>query len=152
VRDETADYVAISRLQAAYADVVTRRTWPELEPLFSSDATIHIDRVTAPPLELAGATALGDFIADAVSRFEFFQFVILNAVVDLTGADTAAGRMHIVELRQDRDGGEWSNAFGRYDDEYVRDSGMWRFGARRYRSMARRVGGSPATVLPPPSA
>ena len=34
---ETVDYVAIQRLQAAYADVVNRRAWPELADLFRPD-------------------------------------------------------------------------------------------------------------------
>ena len=35
-------------LQATYADVVTRRAWAELEPLFVPDAPIRIDTVTRP--------------------------------------------------------------------------------------------------------
>ncbi len=35
---DALDYLAITRLQAAYADVVTRRAWRELERLFLPDA------------------------------------------------------------------------------------------------------------------
>ena len=37
---ETVDYVALRRVQNAYADVVTRRAWPELVDLFLPDAII----------------------------------------------------------------------------------------------------------------
>ena len=146
--DTTDDYVAITRLQAAYADVVTRRAWTELEPLFVSAAPIRLDTVTRPVIELTGASGLAGFLVTAMDRFAFFQFVILNAVVDVDG-DSARGRMHIAELRQDHEGG-WSTAFGRYDDDYRRDDGRWRFASRRYRSLARRAGTAAAEVFPAP--
>jgi len=146
VPDTASDYVAITRLQAAYADVVTRRAWPELEPLFVPDAPIHLDTVTRPVIELTGAGRLAAFLVSALERFTFFQFVILNAVIDIDG-DMAHGRMNIAELRQDH-GGEWSTAFGRYDDSYRRLDGGWRFATRHYRSIARRVGAGPADVFP----
>jgi hypothetical protein len=34
---ETDDVVALWRLQARYADVITRRAWPELGDLFRPD-------------------------------------------------------------------------------------------------------------------
>lgn len=146
--DDTAAYVAITRLQAAYADAVTRRAWPELDPLFAPDAPIRIDTVTRPVIELAGAAALGRFIADAVERFEFFEFVPLNTVVEVAADHTARGRLWMVEVRQERAGGDWSNAFGRYDDSYVLQGERWVFAERHYRSVARRVGSEPAAVFP----
>src|SRR5262245_13011722 len=65
VKDETADYIAICRLQSAYADVVNRRAWPELAPLFVAGAPVTVDTVTNPVVELEGADALGQFIAGA---------------------------------------------------------------------------------------
>ena len=144
--DDPLAYLAITRLQAAYADVVTRRAWPELDDLFVPDAPVHVDTVTNPVIELAGATALGEFIAGAIERFEFFEFVPLNTVVDVDG-DAASGRLYMVELRQDADGGRWSNAFGLYQDRYARGAdGRWRFAERNYQSLARTA---PATVVFP---
>ena len=143
--DDALAYLAITRLQSAYADVITRREWPELEPLFVPDAPIHVDTVSAPVLELAGAEALGRFVDDAIERFEFFEFVPLNTVVDVQG-DSATARLYMVELRQDADGGRWSNAFGLYQDRYARDGERWRFAERHYQSLART---SPATVVFP---
>jgi hypothetical protein len=135
---DDAAFVGISRLHAAYADVVTRRAWPELTPLFLPDAAVHIDPVTRPAIDVVGPEALGEFIAGAVARFEFFELVVLNSVAQLTGADGASGRMWIEEVRQEASSGDWSQAFGRYDDDYVLTDGQWRFAARRYRSLARR--------------
>ena len=140
LQQETIDYVAICRVGAAYADYVTRRVWPKLDELFAPDATITVDTVTGAPIELTGAKGVGDFIAGAVARFEFFELVILNTTVELRvdgDADSARGRLFTCELRQDLANGHWSNAFGVYHDEYRRTDDRWRFARRRYQSLAR---------------
>ena len=133
---ETIDYVAISRLQSAYADVVNRRTWTELADLFLPDAPVRVDTVTNPVVDLAGPGALGEFIGGAIARFEFFEFVILNTRVDIAG-DAARGRVFMCELRQDAGSGRFTRAFGVYHDDYRRVDGRWWFAARRYQSLAR---------------
>jgi hypothetical protein len=136
-QDDALAYLAITRLQAAYADVVTRRAWPELDALFLPDAPVHVDTVSRPVIELVGPGALGEFIGGAIEGFEFFEFVILNTVVHVHGPDVAKGRLYMVELRQDASNGLWTNAFGVYHDDYVRVGGGWRFGERHYQSLAR---------------
>jgi hypothetical protein len=133
---ETIDYVAITRLQAAYADVVNRRAWPELEALFLADAPVRVDTVTNPVIELTGPGEVGSFIGNAIQRFEFFEFVILNSRMDIAG-DGARGRMFMCELRQDAANGHWSQAFGVYQDQYQRVDGRWWFARRDYQSLAR---------------
>src|SRR5438552_3247850 len=133
---EVADYVAIRRLQAAYADVVSRRAWIELEPLFEPGCEIVVDRRNLEPLVLRGAAQLGEFVGAAIERYEFFEFTILNSVVDLAvgaGGDRARARLWMCELRLDRDSGHWSNAYGVYHDAHHRGAaGRWRFARRRY--------------------
>ena len=137
---ETIDYIAICRLQAAYADAVTRREWAELDEQFVPGAEVVVDTVTAAPIQLVGPGAVGDFIGGAVERFEFFELVILNTTVEVPYSgdpDTARARLFTCELRQDRSNGRWTNAFGVYHDEYTRIDGRWRFARRRYQSLAR---------------
>jgi SnoaL-like domain len=141
-QQETIDYIAITRLQSAYGDTVNRRAWDEFGTLFLPDAPVHIDTVTNPTVDVIGPAELGRFIGGAVERFEFFEFVILNAVVDIGGtddtdADRARGRLFMCELRQERDSGRWTNAFGVYRDDYARVDGRWWFARRRYQSLAR---------------
>ena len=133
---ETIDYVAITRLQSAYADVVNRRAWPEFRDLFLADAPVRVDTVTNPAVELAGPDAVGAFIGGAIERFEFFEFVTLNTVVEIDG-EAARGRVFMCELRQDRESGRFTRAFGLYRDRYQKLDGRWRFAARRYQSLAR---------------
>jgi hypothetical protein len=150
---DTLDVVAIQRVQAAYADAVTRRAWPALRDLFRPDAPVTVDTVTAEPIELVGADAVGSFIAGAIERFEFFEFVILNShvVTSVDGdPDVARARLYMCELRQEVDDGQWSNAFGVYHDDYARHEGRWWFSRRRYRSLARIALRERADVFPFP--
>ena len=146
--DDTADYLAITRLQAAYGDAVTRQAWPELVPMFLPDAQVRLDLGNGRVEEHTGPEALSAFIADSVRRFECFVFSLLNTVVDIDG-DEAHGRLYIQELRQERDGHQWTTAVGLYRDRYRRVDGEWRFAARDYTSIARTRGGS-AEVFPIP--
>jgi hypothetical protein len=137
---ETDDYVALRRLQNAYADVVTRRAWPELRDLFLPDALIEVDSRGGAVLRFEGPDQLGDFIGTSLERFDFFEFVILNTRIELGVAgddDRADGRMYMCELRTDRDDGRWTIAFGVYHDRYARDDDRWRFAHRRYHTLGR---------------
>lgn len=149
--DQTVDHAAIERLQRAYADVVDRRAWAELPDLFAPGATVELDLVTSPVRTIASPEELAAFIGSAVARFSFFEFVILNAHVELWpdgDRHAASARVFMCELRQDAETGERSDAFGLYRDRYVRTDEGWRFAHRRYRSMARFPAGD---VFPLPS-
>ena len=147
VDDELAvviDHTAITRLQQAYADGVTRRDWSAVGALFLPDAVVTLDLVTRPPVELAGPEALVAFVSGAIERFAFFEFVILNAHVDLwpDGDRTAAtARVFMCELRQDAGETERNDAYGLYRDTYRKVDGSWRIAGRSYRSMARYPSG-----------
>jgi len=135
---EMLDYVGVCRLQAAYADAVTRRAWSELEALFLADAPITVDTVTGSPIEAVGASGIGGFIAGAIERFEFFELVILNVhVIPGDDLDRLQSRTFTCELRQEVASGHWTNAFGLYRDELRRVDGRWRYARRRYQSLAR---------------
>ncbi len=132
-------YIAITRLQAEYADVVTRRAWDEVDELFTAESKVYLNLVTAPPLEYSGRGGIGPFIATSIERFEYFQFIIRNATVKVADENNATGRMYMSELRQDAASGGWSTIYGIYHDTYRRDSGdgKWRFAERQYQSLAR---------------
>ncbi len=146
---ETRSTVAIQRLQAAYADAVTRRDWVDLRVLFEPEASVHIDTRTREPFTIDGPDALVDFIDGALRPFAFFEFVILNATVALEAdPDLATGRVYICELRLDGEGA-WSEAYGLYRDRYRRRDGSWRIAGRTYSSVARRgPSGAEAFTLP----
>lgn len=141
----------VRRLQHAYADVVNRRAWPEMERLFVRDALILVDRRVGEPVRLVGGRAVGDFIAGAIAQFEFFEFVILNAHVAFPRgalAGEATSRLFMCEVRQHRESGRMTTAFGLYHDRYLLDADRWRFAERRYHSLARTGGDLEAFPLP----
>ena len=137
--EDVADVINIQRVQTSYADIVTRRSWGELATIFAPDAEIRIDKREGEPLVLRGPEALGEFIGTSLEAFEFFEFVILNAVVDAeeVAQGRAGGRMYIAELRQDALSGRRTTAFGLYRDRFAKVEGAWRFAGRHYRSAAR---------------
>jgi SnoaL-like domain len=145
---EELAYLAITRLQAAYADAVTRRAWSEFDNLFETDATVDINKITEGSLQLVGAHAIADFISRAIERYDFFEFAILNAVVNIETEESATGRVYFVELRQDAENGMWSEAYAVYQDRYVRRDGRWRFRQRHHQTLARTGRGE---VFPMPS-
>jgi hypothetical protein len=136
---ETVDYIAIRRLQDAYADVVTRRAWGELHDLFRPGAEVVVDTRDREPRTLAGPEGIGTFIDTAIARFGYFQFVVLGTRVELDPEqhDRATARLYMCELRQTADDGHHSVAYGVYHDDYERHDGRWWFARRRYHSLAR---------------
>jgi hypothetical protein len=135
---EMVAWVALRRLQSRYADIVTRRAWPELAGIMRPDCVITVD-VVDRALEFHGPGAIGDFIGTQLEQFDFFEFVILNTVIDIDPtAGTATARMYMQEARQDVADGRRSDTYGVYHDRFARDAdGRWWFARRRYRSYAR---------------
>jgi hypothetical protein len=148
---EAVHDTGVRRLQHAYADVVNRRAWPELDQLFLSDAPVVIDRRAGEPLRLVGGPEVGAFIGAAIEEFEFFEFVILNAHIvfpDGPLAGVAVSRLFMCELRQSRQSGRWTNAYGLYHDRYALRADRWWFAERRYHSLARHGRDLDAFPLP----
>jgi len=112
---ETIDYVAVSRLHHAYADIATRRALDELDEIFVPEIPVTIDLRDRDPYVFDSCAGFKDFVSAAVDRFEFFEFVILNSRVYLEHAgdpDRAAARMYMSELRQDTAERRWTVVYG----------------------------------------
>ena len=135
---ETVEYVAIRRTQDRYADIVTRRAWAELHEIMRPDCPLLLD-LGDQQMSYDGPDAIGDFIGEQLEQFEFFEFVILNTVIEIDlDAGTAGARMFMQELRQNVSDGRRTNAFGVYHDRFERDDdGCWWIARRRYGSFSR---------------
>jgi hypothetical protein len=149
VNDDALAYLAITRLQNAYAGVATRQAWDELEALFVPGAVMTFHRVAVPPVDVP-VSKIADFAPTTNAHFEFFEFATLNTVVSVGSDGTARGRFYQLEVGQDRASGQWSTMFGVFQDEYALYDGQWRFAGRQYQSLARRDGDGRAQVLPFP--
>jgi len=135
---ETIAYTKLRRLQSRYADIVTRRAWPELHQIMRADCVITVNLVD-DEIHFNGPQEIGDFIGGQLEQFDFFEFVVLNTVVEIDArAGSASARMYMQEARQNIDDGKRSDTFGVYHDRFERDSaGNWWFARRRYQSYAR---------------
>ena len=143
------DEIGIRGLIAAYADVVNRRTWPELVDLFLPDAPVALDLRAREPTEFPGPAAYGAFNSAAIEPFPTVQFVAPHVqVLRDDDPDRARVRTYMCELRQDH-AGTPSRAFGLYQDEVVRAAPGWRFARRHYQSIAR--GEQALDALEPPA-
>jgi hypothetical protein len=137
---ETIDYIAVSRLHHAYADLATRRAWDELDEIFVPDIAVTVDLRDRDAYKFDGRDAFKEFVSAAVDRFEFFEFVILNSRVYLAhegNPDAAVARMFMSELRQDRAERRWSVVYGVYHDQFHRIDDRWWYVRRDYSSLAR---------------
>jgi hypothetical protein len=139
---EAVHDTGVRRLQHAYADVVNRRAWPEMDRLFLPGATITLDLRADTPLVLTGGPEVGSFIERSIEQFEFFEFVILNAHIafpDGATSGAAVSRLFMSEVRQQRASGRWTTVYGLYHDRYALEEGRWWFAERTYHSLARQA-------------
>jgi hypothetical protein len=138
--DDALAYLAITRLHRAYADIATRRAWPEIAALAVPDARFSFDTQTGRVFEVVGAEAFGEFGARSTGGFSFYEYIPLNTVVKISAA-TARGRSYSLEVSEDRETAEWTDYYGVYHDDYVLFEGTWRFASRQYQTIGRRTGG-----------
>ena len=135
---ETIAYTAIRRVQDRYADIVTRRAWPELADVMRPDCRITVDLLDRA-IDFHGPGEIGDFIGGQLEQFDFFEFVILNPVLAIDAeAGRAGARMYMQEARQEIATGRRTDTFGVYHDRFERDAdGAWWMARRHYQSYAR---------------
>jgi len=129
------DRALIGDLVVAYAFAVDERNWQAFEALFVPDARIDYRSaggIAGTPAEVAA------WMPQALSFFTWTMHSVFTHRIQPTGADTAAGSLHVVA----RHGLLWEGAneimdvSGIYRDEYVRTPAGWRFAARREDTMA----------------
>lgn len=131
------DELDVRRLQDRYADVVTRRAWAELHELMRPGCRLELD-LADRQLAFDGPEAIGTFIGTQLDQFSFFEFVILNTVIEVdSAAGVARARMYMQELRQGVDDGRRSTTYGVYHDRFERHDDRWWFARRRYGSYSR---------------
>jgi hypothetical protein len=135
---ETVAYVAIRRVEERYADIVTRRAWDDLTTILHPGVTIRLD-LAGRSMAFHGPDELAGFVSRQLDHFDFFEFVLLNCVVEIdSDFRRAAARTYMQEARQTIATGERSDVFGVYHDvlELTEDR-RWLITERHYRSFAR---------------
>ena len=131
------DQFLIRDLQSRYADICSRQAFNELIDLIALDAKITLD-LRGSELSFTGPVEIGDFIAESLTAFDFFLFVIRKTVIDIDDSgDSASGRLLMSELRREKDTVLWSTNFREFIDQYVKTGGKWMIAGRQYHSLAR---------------
>jgi hypothetical protein len=133
-------YLAIERLQRAYADISTRHAWDEVVSIATPDALFTFD-THSDTFEIQGAAAYAEFSVKMTGRFSFYLYTPLNFVVTINDDGTAQGHTYSLEVAADANTGEWINFYGVYQDRYAIFEGTWRFARRHYRTFGRRIAG-----------
>ena len=136
--DDDLAYLAITRLLGAYADIATRKAWSEFAPLAAPDARFTFDTANGM-FEVVGAEAFGEFGAQSLEGFTFYEYIPLNLVVKVDSETAARGRVYSFEVGEDRETRAWITYYGLYHDDYVHLDGAWRFASRHYQALARRT-------------
>ncbi|MCS6986221.1 MAG: nuclear transport factor 2 family protein [Sphingomonadaceae bacterium] len=117
------DEALIRALNDAYADAVNRRDADAWGALWASDAVWIL-----MGWEFRGRPAIVQAWNEAMAGFAFVGFFCQTGWVEVQG-DMAQGRVWTHEVLERRDGSV-STPLGRYDDDYVRTDGRWRFHRR----------------------
>jgi hypothetical protein len=136
MKDDLA-YLAIVRLQRAYADLVTRRAWSEIAAISLPDARFSFDTRSGAVIEVVGAQAFAEFGEKMTGRFGFYEYIPLNSVAEIAADGSARGRLYSLEISEDRGTGEWARFYGIVHDDYALFEGAWRFARRQYQTLAR---------------
>jgi hypothetical protein len=140
MNEDIEAYIAIARLQNAYADISTRHAWDEMEALATPDARFSF-HTKGGLFEVEGGAAFAELGPRMSEQFSFHLLVPVNFVVVVGTDGTAQGRSYLLELNEDRESGTWNEVFGTYSDDYVLYEGTWRFSRREYSPFGRRSGG-----------
>ena len=139
--DDATAYLAIERLQRAYADIATRGAWDELSAIATPDAHFTFEVRGARAIEIVGPAEFAAFGSRSNERFSFYVYIPLNFVVTIGNDGTATGYSYSREVAEERDSGEWAEFYGTYEDEYAYFEATWRFARRHYRTYGRLTAG-----------
>jgi hypothetical protein len=122
------DSKAIKRLQRAYGYYVDRKLADQVAELFAADATVEIGGLGV----YVGRDRIAEFydwVMDGpLEQGELFNHMILQGVVDVDpGGVTAKGRWRaLIQTGTDGESAVWAE--GPYENEYVKEDGVWLFG------------------------
>ena len=73
-----------------------------------------------------GIQGIREFFTRAPGRLSFAVHMVLNPIIEVNG-DTATGQWYLLQACTYAEGDKavWGSA--RYDEEYVKDGGVWKF-------------------------
>jgi 3-phenylpropionate/cinnamic acid dioxygenase small subunit len=121
----TEDRATLHDVYARYAYAFDGADADAWAALFAADGRF------APPnvAEVVGTEALRDFVASRAADAPGMRHLMSNVLVEATDQG-ARGSAYFLCFRLGPDGQFRLRNFGRYDDEFVREGGTWKFASR----------------------
>lgn len=120
---------AVSNLQNAYGYYADRKLWDDVADLFADDGTLEIGRSGVYVGKASIRRALDRFGAAGLRDGEINDAIDLQPIVTVA-ADGASAKMrggYLAMTGQVGEGAQWRQ--GLYENEYVRDGGVWKIDA-----------------------
>ena len=121
----TDDRLAIAELVARYCHAIDRGRWEELDSLFTDDCRLDFGKVMGV---FEGRAGIDRFISTMRAAGLFMRHYTTNLVVRGEGAH-AQSECYVLAMTGAP--GSLQQTTGRYDDEFVKIDGAWRFRVRR---------------------
>jgi hypothetical protein len=116
----------IRQLHARFVDAVWRQDADAFAQCFARDGEWKI-----ATLHMRGRAEIGDKVPKLLGACERIMLLPGLPLIELTGVDTATGRVPMTELVKMRDGSS-AMTLGIYYDRYVVEDGRWRFAWRHW--------------------
>ncbi len=117
---DLSDREAIRSLRFRYHECINSETLDAIPDLFTDDAVLDFDYLG----RAAGRDELIAFFGRVESLLSFVKQFVHNHALDVHG-DTGSGYAYLEA--KTISGGEAYFVAARYDDEYVRQDGVWKF-------------------------
>ncbi len=126
------DQRAIERLQMIYGFYFDKKLWDEVAALFASTGTMEMDNrgVFVGPARIR--QSLEVFGPQPIKDGQLFNYIQLQPVVTVApGGRTAKARWRaFIQTGVSGQNGEWAD--GVYENDYVKEGGVWKIKALRY--------------------
>lgn len=120
------DRLAIRELVDSYSDAVARRDADDWIATWTDDAVWDL-----MGHEVAGKEAILQTWLGAMGTFDFVGFHADPGHIEVTG-ETATARIYVSEVLVGSGSSDVRRVEGRYEDEFRKDGGVWRFSRRAY--------------------
>lgn len=135
--DDLVEVHLIEQLKFRYLRYLDLKMWPELEALFTPDATASYG---GGAYTLEGRDAIMEFLRDAMARTTMLtSHKAHHPEITITGPSTAEGTWALEDRVVDTEFAITISGAAYYADHYVKDSGTWLIAQTGYKRIYEEI-------------